>query len=297
MSDYHIPVMREEVLTLIQDSSIVSLFDCTMGAGGYAKEILNEYSPLKAYFGLDQDIEALQEVERTIQHPKLRLLHSNFSEIKQIILTEKPEKPLGFLFDLGVSSHQIDDSSRGFSYRFEGPLDMRMNQKSPTTAADLIKTSTEKQLADLIYLYGEEPASRKIAKEIIEIRRKKPIQTTNDLANIIHTVIKGNYERKQMAIKRVFQAFRIAVNNEMLVLEQGLSACLECIKQGGCIIVLTYHSLEDRCCKQLFQRFAASFDDKNTIEYSKKPMIPSPQELSINKRSASAKLRFVKVRS
>ena len=264
----HTPVMVKEVVEALRPKSGVVIVDCTVGGGGHAQALLKSGASV---IGIDQD----QDIPRL---EKIKYIHGNFGDINGLI-----KRPVdGFLFDLGVSSYQIDEPTRGFSLQKDGPLDMRMDKTLTLTAEDILNTWDQKALEDLIRQYGEERFAGRIARKIKENR----ITTTGELKEIIEKAIPT--WKKRESVTRVFQALRIAVNSELEKLEKALKDAVELLKPKGRIAVISYHSLEDRIVKHAFRAFAK--DGKLKL-LTKKPVTASIEEISSNPRARSAKLR------
>ena len=261
MEIYHIPVLLKEVLEALEIKPGEKYIDCTYGGGGHFRGIQKAGGIV---LGIDQDPEAKAPVQ------------GNFAHLKEIALQAGFDQVAGILFDLGVSSHQLEMDYRGFSFNKEAKLDMRMDQTAGLTAADLINAGSEKELANLFFKYGEERESRKIAKAIV---LNRPIETTNDLAEIILKVSHRSRNDRTHPATRVFQALRIAVNDELASLEEALPQALELLKPGGKLTVISFHSLEDRIVKN----------------FMKKSLLirPSLEEIKINPRARSGKLRIM----
>jgi len=279
----HIPVLHSEVLSFFEDLVLSSFIDATTGAGGHSTSILKAHPEITEFFCFDQDQDAL-EIAKNILEPyleKITFFHSNFEKLEELT----PHQVDGILFDIGVSSMQLDKSEKGFSFMREGPLDMRMDQSQPLTAKDIVNTYKEKELADIFFHLGEERKSRRIARAIVERRKKTPFETTLDLATCIESVM-GKPRFKHPAT-RTFQALRIYVNRELEVLEKGLNSAINLLRPNGRLAVITFHSLEDRIVKNLFR----SHEKVNVL--TKKPIPASFEETKINRRARSAKLRVV----
>ena len=296
----HQPVLLEEAIDLLNVRPGGNFIDATLGGGGHALEILKRNGPSGKLIGLDRDPRAIEAATARLSGYRERFIATN---LKFSLMDEmnwgSDLKTDGILFDLGLSSPQIDHLQRGFSFMGDGPLDMRMGLNG-TSARELVNNTGEKELADIFYRYGEEQKSRKIARAIVEARIKDPIETTGQLARIIKET------RPQMPAKtlaRIFQALRIKVNDELNELEQGLKTGVEMLASGGRIVVISYHSLEDRMVKETFRRLAAPCTcpprlpacvcgQKPVIRIiTKKAMIPSPRQITENSRARSAKLR------
>ena len=302
-NERHTPVMAEEVTEFLTVNPDGVYIDGTIGGGGHAEVILDRLTDKALYIGIDKDATAIDYCKERFKDStaKVELFQGNFSMMYEIAERMSVKGVDGVLLDLGVSSTQIDLPERGFSFSSDGPLDMRMDQHSGINAADLIKSLTERELADLIYEYGEERHSRKIASAIVNFQKKSPISTTSDLSSIVKRVIMGNMKTKSLA--RVFQALRIAVNDELSSLEEGLTAAIKLLKKGGRIVVLSYHSLEDRIVKNRLRDLSKSHieDPESPTGYrdqvkelkllTKKVIKPTESEIERNPRSRSARLR------
>ena len=280
--------------------------DATLGLGGHTEAIL-ESSPETSVIGIDQDAEALNIAKKRLARfgSRITTFHGNFSEIGKIVNEAKQGNPDGILADLGVSSLQFDSETRGFSFRFDAPLDMRMNpDEGGQTAAELLETMSHDELANIIYRYGEERHSRKIAKWIIEKREKgEPITTTFELADLVKRAVRTNPKDKIHPATRTFQALRIAVNGELEILGQFITDSVDILKTKGVLAIITFHSLEDRIVKQAFQRLSGRCQCpprmpqcicgavKKVEILTRKPVIPTTSERNQNPRSRSAKLR------
>jgi len=277
----HKSVMSQEVLFLFHDKKMNTFCDGTVGAGGHSLLILEAHPELTTLFAFDQDLSAL-DIARTTLAPfiqKCQFFHANFEEVPQLVGT-----PLdGALFDLGCSSMQLDEEARGFSFQKDGPLDMRMNQNEPVTAAMIVNEWDEEDLANLFYRLAEERFSRRIAKKIVEKREQKPFETTLELANCIESAV-GRRGRIHPAT-RVFQALRMEVNHELESIEKGLKNAISLLKPGARLCVISFHSGEDRLVKWLLRK-----DETLTI-ITKKPLIAQEEEIASNPRARSAKLR------
>lgn len=298
MTDYisHIPVLLNPSLEfLITDPSGVYI-DATLGGGGHSRAILDKLSEEGKLFGVDQDAEARAAAGEYIGSDKrFTIIDGNFGFLKTIIPPEVHGTVSGILFDLGVSTHQIKESDRGFSFQKEGPLDMRMSELSGVSAYDIVNSYEYEKLRDIIYHYGEERLSRQIAREIID---RRPIETTLELREAIESVLYGRHIIKSVA--RVFQAIRIEVNRELDVLKDGLVQAFDLLKPGGRIVAISYHSLEDRIVKNYFK--SGNFEGKVEKDFYGNPIMPievitrqiitpSDEEVKDNPAARSAKLR------
>ncbi|MBN1581342.1 MAG: 16S rRNA (cytosine(1402)-N(4))-methyltransferase RsmH [Anaerolineae bacterium] len=298
----HISVLLKEVLVGLDVQPGGHYIDGTIGAGGHAKHILQASKPGGQLLGLDADPEALAISKKRLAcfGDRVILVKSNFAYLKSQADLYNFHPVDGILFDLGLSSMELQNPERGFSFLLDGPLDMRFDPNTSRTAADLIDALSERELAELIYRYGEEPASRVIARAIVSAR---PLHTTTELAAVVAKVVRK--KGKIHPATRTFQALRIAVNDELRVLEQGLSAAIETLGPGGRLAVISFHSLEDRIVKQFFAREArdcicppefltCTCKHQAVLNIvTRKPIRPSEIEVDRNPRSRSAKLRIV----
>lgn len=302
----HISVLLKEsieALNLKEDSVIV---DCTLGYGGHSSYILQRIK--KGFlFAFDQDSEAIRHSTNRLQAigTNFTIIKSNFVNLKEELEKRDVTEVDGILFDLGVSSPQLDDATRGFSYHEDARLDMRMDKSNPLSAYEVVNTYSQKELADIFYKYGEDKFSRNIAKKIVEYRAQKPIETTLELVEIIKSAVPMKKRKEKHPARQIFQAIRIEVNHELDVLEPALEQALSLLKVGGRVAVITFHSLEDRIVKQYFKE-KCKIDDKvkglpNIPEeylpdfqlVVNKAILPSKEELEHNNRSRSAKLRVI----
>lgn len=293
---YHIPVLLKETVDGLNINPDGVYVDVTFGGGGHSREILSRLSLKGHLYSFDQDEDAEQNI---IQDKRFTFVRSNFRYIKNWMRYYGIEQVDGILADLGVSSHHFDAQERGFSFRFDAPLDMRMNQKAQRTAADILNEYSESQLADIFYLYGELRNARKIAATVVKNRANSPIKTTGDFMEIIKTFFEKDREKKELA--KVFQALRIEVNQEMQALKEMLTASSTILKPGGRLSVLTYHSLEDRMVKNLIKtgnvegRVEKDFFGNTNAPLkmiNNKVIMASEEEQASNPRSRSAKLRI-----
>ncbi len=287
---FHQPVMEKEVLYYLLWRKDGVYVDATVGGGGHALSLLSQLEEGAVLIGIDRDEEAIKMAEKTLQHSPLPvyLVRGNFSQIDQILLSLGTEQVSGILFDLGVSSWQLDEAERGFSFQKEGPLDMRMDLSQKQDAYQVVNKLSEKELADLIYYYGEERFSRKIAQAIVRERERKPIATTRELAQIIERVVPQR--EKIHPATRTFMALRIFVNEELKEIEEALEKVSSMVEEGGRVVVISYHSLEDRIVKSFFRH------REEWEILTKKPVRPTPQEVKDNPRARSGRLRAAKRR-
>jgi 16S rRNA (cytosine1402-N4)-methyltransferase len=296
---HHIPIMKEETLKFLAPKPSSLIIDATLGGGGHAKAIL-EFSKTIKLIGIDQDIDAIESAKENLKEfgDRVDLVHDNFSNIKSIIGYRKIN---GILLDLGVSSYQIDTSERGFSFQADAPLDMRMDRSAKVSAKDLINDLGQEEIEGIIKDYGEDRYFKRIANAIV---RKRPINTTTELADIIkRSIPKTSPVNATKSIARVFQAFRIAVNRELDSLKKALEDSIDILSPKGRIVVISYHSLEDRIVKDIFKRESVDCicppklpacvckHKKKLNIITKKPLTPGDLELQENPRSRSAKLR------
>lgn len=303
----HKSVLLKEVVELLKPQSAEILVDATLGLGGHAEKVLS-VSEKTRLIGIDQDAEAIVIATRRLEKfgNRVEIFHANFSEIKRVSANAGIEKVDGILADLGVSSLQFDSAERGFSFRFDAPLDMRMNadDDETETAAELLARLSEFEIARIIYEYGEERSSRKIARRIVWKRELgEPIETTRQLAETVEKAVGRGKKDKIHPATKTFQALRIAVNGELEILEQFLGDSVELLKKDGRLAVITFHSLEDRIVKQIFQKLAGKCvcpprfpqcvcGAKREVEIlTRKPIVPNEIELQENPRARSAKLR------
>ncbi|MBP6002993.1 MAG: 16S rRNA (cytosine(1402)-N(4))-methyltransferase RsmH [Pyrinomonadaceae bacterium] len=302
----HSSVLLQETLDVIGAASCRLIVDATLGLGGHSEAIL-ETSVDGQLLGIDQDDAAIKIATDRLGRfgSRVRIEHGNFSSVKMIVENAGMGEPDAIIADLGVSSLQFDDASRGFSFRFDAPLDMRMDAASGgQTAAELLQTTGETDLANLIYEYGEERFSRRIARRIIERNQAgDPVLTTKDLARLVERSVRRSPKDKIHPATRTFQALRIAVNDELEILEGFIRDSVSCLKVGGVLAVITFHSLEDRIVKHIFQRLSGKCicppripqcscgAEKRVDILTKKPILPGDAELRENPRSRSAKLR------
>lgn len=308
MPFHHRPVLLQESLTALAIRSDGTYVDCTVGGGGHAYEIALRLGPAGRLIGFDQDESALAAAGERLAPfgERVQLVRTNFAQIAAVIERLDLGPVSGVLMDIGVSSHQLDEGERGFSFHQDAPLDMRMDQSSPLTAAELVNTYRETDIARVLWEYGEEKWSKRIAQFIARQREKAPLQSTGDLVEVIKAAIPAGARREGgHPARRSFQAIRIAVNDELGVLERGLDGALSVLEPGGRLAVITFHSLEDRIVKQRFASWVnpcicppqlpvCACGRKPTAEHvSRKPITATAAEVESNPRSRSAKLRVV----
>lgn len=293
---YHIPVLLHESIEGMNLRAKGTFVDVTFGGGGHSKEILRCMDSESRLFSFDQDEDAEQNI---VNDKRFTFVRSNFRYLSNFLRYYGVDGVDAILADLGVSSHHFDDSERGFSFRFNGKLDMRMNKRAGMTAADIVNNYDEERLANLFYLYGELKNSRKIASVLVKARSQKKLETIEEFLDVIKPLFGKDREKKELA--KVFQALRIEVNQEMEALKEMLNAATQALKPGGRLVVITYHSLEDRMVKNImktgnvegkmeqdiFGRTNSPFKLVNN-----KVIVPSDEEIERNPRSRSAKLRI-----
>ena len=301
---YHIPVLLNESIDGLNIQPGGIYVDVTMGGGGHSHAILKRLDANAHLYSFDQDADAEANLKQNhgddlLNDERFTFVRSNFRYLKNWMRYHGVEQIDGLLADLGVSSHHFDDESRGFSFRFESPLDMRMNKRSSKTAADIVNNYAEEALADIFYLYGELKNSRKIASLLVKARQEKKIETTGDFIAVVEPLFKREREKKDLA--KLFQALRIEVNGEMSALKELLTSVVDILKPGGRLSVITYHSLEDRIVKNIMK--AGNIEGKIEQDFfgrintpfkliNNKVLVPTDEEQEQNPRSRSAKLRI-----
>ena len=302
----HYSVMLNEAIDGLNIKEDGIYIDGTLGYAGHSSEILKKLTSGHLY-SFDQDLEAIEYAKEKLSkiNDNFTIIHSNFANMKEKLAELGIDKVDGILFDLGLSSPQIDNKERGFTFMTDAPLDMRMNQEDELTAETIVNTYSFDKLTDIFFIYGEEKMSKVIAKKIISEREKQPIKTTKQLVDIIERAVGAKYFNKQHPERQIFQAIRIEVNSELTVLKKVLPDAISLLNKNGRMSVITFHSLEDRIVKQLFKK-ESEIDDlvkglpeipdkyKPKIKLiNKKPILPSPKEITENSRSKSAKLRII----
>jgi 16S rRNA (cytosine1402-N4)-methyltransferase len=292
---YHVPVLLNESIDGLAIKPDGIYVDVTFGGGGHSKEILRRLGKKGHLYSFDQDPDAEKNI---VNDDRFTFVRSNFRYLKNWMRYYGVDHIDGLLADLGVSSHHFDDETRGFSFRFDAPLDMRMNKRAGTTAAEILNNYDEEQLADIFYIYGELKNARKIAATITKARNEKRIETTDDFLHVTEKLFQREREKKEMA--KMFQALRIEVNHEMDALKEMLNGAMETLCEGGRLSVITYHSLEDRIVKNMMK--AGNVEGKVKQDFfgrieapfrlvNNKVIVPSDEEQQQNPRSRSAKLR------
>lgn len=289
----HIPVCVDEAGSWLACRPGGRYLDCTLGQGGHAARILELSGPDGILIGIDQDEEAIRAAQENLRRfaGRVHLIRGNFSELTQHLTSVGLSEVDGVIFDLGVSSAQLDQPERGFSFLADGPLDMRMDQDSGPTAADLLDRLPETELANLIYRYGEERYSRRIARAVVRARTRQPLRSTFELVAVIRDAVPASYRHRRIHYAtRTFQALRIAVNRELELLEGSLRDAADALAPRGRLCVISFHSLEDRIVKQTIRALSQGPTPCLTA-LTKKPKVPSEKERRENPRARSAKLR------
>ena len=290
----HVPVLVEEVLDGLNCRAGGVYVDCTIGQGGLAARILEAAGPSGTLIGIDRDQEALAMTRERLKQftTQLRLVHGTFRAIKSHVRTLGLSCIDGIVFDLGVSSVQLNDAERGFSFMAEGPLDMRMDRSSGVTAAHLLERLSEVELSNIIYQYGEERYARRIARSIVRARELRPLRTTTELVSVIRSAVPGSYRHGRIHFAtRTFQALRIAVNSELDILAAAFRDAAEVLSPGGRLCIISFHSLEDRIAKHTLRELSQG-PEAILITKTKRPVVASESEVKGNPRSRSAKLRI-----
>ena len=293
----HKPVMAEEAIRFLQLEDGNKVVDATIGCGGHSELILNKIQPNGLLIGIDRDKDTLEFAKNRLNSFSdiVKLKHANFKDIDKILLDESIEKIDAALFDLGISSYQLDKADRGFSFNQDGALDMRMDASSGVSAYDIVNKARREDLEKIIQEFGEEKYFRRITGFIIDRRKNKLIESTKELASIIEDAV-GRFYRKQKIhpATRTFQALRIAVNKELESIKEALSKVIGFLKPEGRLCVISFHSLEDRIVKRTFREFK---QEKKGEIITKKPVIPQEREVKENPRARSAKLRIFQAKS
>ena len=293
---YHIPVLLTQSVDGLITRPEGTYVDVTFGGGGHSREILRRLSPDGRLLSFDQDEDAERNI---VDDQRFTFVRSNFRYLRNFLRYHQVEEVDGILADLGVSSHHFDDSERGFSFRFDGALDMRMNKRAGMTAADIVNTYDEERLANVFYLFGELKNSRKLAAALAKARASQPITTIGQFLDVVKPLFGREREKKELA--KVFQALRIEVNHEMDALKEMLAAATQALRPGGRLVVITYHSLEDRLVKNLVK--TGNVEGKEDKDFfgrvntpfrlvNNKVIVPDEEEVERNPRSRSAKLRI-----
>ena len=304
----HIPVLFHEIMDIMAPKAGEVFVDCTLGGGGHSRGFLERMGDDGRLIGIDQDTNALRAAQDNLAEfgERVTYVHSNYNNLDEMLNQYAPDGVDGILFDIGVSSHQLDEKDRGFSYMQDAPLDMRMDQSRKFSAWDVVNTYSEDELHRIIKEYGEERWAKRIAKFIVDFRKDKPVDTTGELVDIIKRAIpKGAREEGSHPAKRTFQAIRIEVNDELGVLTRTISVAAKHLKKGGRLGIISFHSLEDRIVKEQFRYLASDCicppelpfcqcDKVSEVKIlTRKPVTATEEELAANSRSKSAKFRAV----
>jgi len=296
----HKPVLLDEVVAMLRpviENDNKRILDCTLGLGGHALALLQVSGRDAQYVGMDADVENVISAKRNLalftQKGQVRFFHANFADVRDVLDEIGTEQVDAILADLGFASNQMDDPQRGFSFMKDGPLDMRLDRDAPRTAMDIVNRVSEKELADLIYNFGDERFSRRIARGIVAYRKTKSIERTGELSDIVRSAMPVAIRRSRKGVHpatRTFQALRIAVNDELGALDRLLENLIDILTPGGRAVIISFHSLEDRRVKQKFSDLNATSQAK---VLTKKPITPTQREIDLNPRSRSAKLRGI----
>lgn len=307
----HIPVLYQEIMAIMNPQPGEIFVDCTLGGGGHSRGFLEKTKPLGVLIGIDQDTNALIAARENLSifGERVIYVHSNYEQLDDILQTHAPLGVDGILFDLGVSSHQLDEKERGFSYMQDAPLDMRMNPDGDFSAYDVVNGYSEEALHRIIKTYGEENWAKRIAEFIVAFRNEAPIATTGQLVDVIRRAVpKGARVEGSHPAKRTFQAIRIEVNSELAVLEKTIDTAVAHLKKGGRLGIISFHSLEDRIVKERFKYLAmdcicppqmpfCQCDKESMVKIlTRKPVIATNEEMESNSRAKSAKFRAVEKR-
>ncbi|MEJ7183705.1 16S rRNA (cytosine(1402)-N(4))-methyltransferase RsmH [Staphylococcus epidermidis] len=307
---HHVSVMLNETIDYLNIKEDGVYVDCTLGGAGHALYLLNQLNDKGRLIAIDQDLTAIENAKEVLKEHlhKVTFVHNNFRELTNILNELEIDKVDGIYYDLGVSSPQLDVPERGFSYHNDAKLDMRMDQTQSLSAYEVVNQWSYEALVKIFYRYGEEKFSKQIARKIEAHREQQPIETTLELVDVIKEGIPAKARRKGgHPAKRVFQAIRIAVNDELSAFEDSVEQAIECVKVGGRISVITFHSLEDRLCKQIFQEFEKGPDVPRGLpvipeaytpklkRVNRKPITATDDDLNENNRARSAKLRVAEI--
>lgn len=281
----HVPVLAAEVLEGLRPAVGQTIVDGTLGGGGHTRLLAEAVGPTGSVIALDRDATAVERATEELCGLPVRALHGNYSDLPEVLVGLNVESVDGIVLDLGLSSDQLADATRGFSFQSTGPLDLRFDETRGEPAWKLIERLSAEHLADLIFQYGEERYSRRIARHIVDVRRAAPIHTAADLARVVRESVPRSRDERIDPATRTFQALRIAVNDELKWLEVALRRLPDCLRPGGRIAVISFHSLEDRLVKESFR------DNARLTVLTRRPIRPTEQEIATNPRSRSAKLR------
>jgi len=283
----HIPVLLQEVINLLDPKPGETVVDATFGFGGHAGEIATRIGDSGKLFGIEKDLLVIDQMSPKLKRPNIKVINGDFRNIKKLLEKQNVKSVDKIIFDLGVSSYHFDSSGRGFSFTRDEPLDMRLDSNSGLTAAQIVNSLSRDELADLFYQLADEFESRTIARAIYDERRKNPITTTSHLGQIVTKA--KHYSGKTNPATKVFQALRIAVNDELHAISDALPQAINLLKSSGKIVVISFHSGEDRLVKNVFKKY---LEEKKIKILTKKPVVASREEKNLNPRSRSAKLRM-----
>lgn len=299
---FHTPVLLQETIDFLLSVQNGIFVDGTLGGGGHARALAERLTAEGKIIALDVDDDAIATAMRELEEykEKVHIVRSNFRNVKAVLSQVGIDAIDGFLLDLGVSSFQLDEPRKGFSFQADAPLDMRMDRNQAFSAWHVVNEYTEEKLADVIWNYGEEKYSRRIARALVEERKRRPLTTTGDVAEVVRRVAPRQFQQKTLA--RVFQAIRIEVNEELENIRRALDDAIHLLRPGGRLVVISYHSLEDRIVKETMKRAAKGYEETNPFEprkevqpllkiLTKKPITPTNEEIHRNPRARSAKLR------
>jgi 16S rRNA (cytosine1402-N4)-methyltransferase len=281
----HLPVLSDEVIAWLRPGPGQVFVDGTLGGGGHTRLLAQAVGPTGRVLAIDRDPQAVERAADALRELSVQPIHANYCDVPEVLAQLSVDVVDGILLDLGLSSDQLADAERGFSFLSSGPLDLRFDPTRGEPAWKLVERLSAEHLADLIYQFGEERFSRKIARRIVDTRRAAPIRTAADLACVIRAAVPRSRDERIDPATRTFQALRIAVNDELKWLDVGLRRLADCLRPGGRLAVISFHSLEDRLVKEAFR------DDRRLTVLTRRPIRPGDQEISINPRSRSAKLR------
>jgi len=299
----HQAVLLAETIDYLLNDPHGTYVDCTLGGGGHLRRLAENLEPDACLIGIDKDLDILEQTRKTLSFPNIKLVHGDFRRINDILDSMKIDQVHGIMMDLGVSSFQLDEAERGFSFHEDAALDMRMNREQSLSARDVVNEYSEDDLTSILFRYGEEKYARSISRAIVNRRKQSPIESTMELVEIIQTSVPASYRREKHPARKTFQALRIEVNGELDALLEVLPQALDRLYPGGRLCVITFHSLEDRIVKKFMQEKARSCicppelpvcvcDHHAELEIlSRKPIIASKEESASNPRSRSAKLR------
>jgi len=290
MPSHHVPVLSNEVLHWLDPQAGQVVVDGTLGGGGHTRLLAERIGGQGTIIAMDRDPASIEAAERELAGLPIVLAQANYCDLQEVFEEVEIAAVDAILLDLGISSDQLDSAGRGFGFSESGPLDMRMDPEQGESAADLVNRLDEKVLADLIFRYGEERYSRRIARAIVEQRKQSPLATTDDLAALVRRCVPRSQSGRIDPATRTFQALRIAVNDELASLDRGLKTLPDCLKPGGCLAIISFHSLEDRPVKQAFR------DDERLEMLTRRPIRPTEAEVQANPRSRSAKMRVARRR-